>query len=100
MEEEPVPFEFSDTISQFLSVNFFSLVVVAFAAFIIWRGLDIMGTQIAGKGLGRYNIQGIGLFVLAPIIMILGAHGALSGEVLSALIGSLVGYIFGAHQKD
>ena len=100
MEQQPAPSDFSDLLSQFLFDNFFSLVVVAFAALIIWRGLNIMNKQIANKGLGRYNIQGLGLFVLAPIIMVLGAHEALSGEVLSALIGSLLGYIFGTHQKD
>ena len=100
MEQQPAPKDYFNLISQFLLDNFFSLVVIAFAALIIWRGLNIMNKQISEKGLGRYNIQGLGLFVLAPIIMVLGAHEALSGEVLSALIGSLVGYVFGTHQKD
>mgnify|MGYP003624371515 CR=1 FL=1 len=86
--------------SKFLTEYFFSIVIVAFAALIIWRGLNIMSGQISQKGLGRYNMQGLGIFILAPIIMILGAHKSLGPEVLSALIGSLVGYVFGANQKE
>jgi hypothetical protein len=86
--------------SQFLKENLFGIVVVVFAAVIIWRGLNIMSGQIKDKGLGKYAMQGIGLFVIIPVIMILGVNTVLDGQVVAGLLGSLLGYIFGVRTND
>jgi hypothetical protein len=44
-------------------------------------------------GWGPYNIQALGLTMLIPSVVVLGATNALPTEVTAAVIGALVGFI-------
>ena len=58
-------------------------------------GLAIMYRQIVGKGLGPYNLQGLGLVMLIPTILMLALIDAVRPEVVATLLGGVAGYIFG-----
>ena len=66
---------------------------------ILWKGLSIVGDQIKAKGLGPYSFKALGLVVLLPIILILGANEMIAKEVLATLLGTIAGYIFGVEKK-
>ncbi len=63
-------------------------------------GLCIMGRQIWRRGIGPYNLQGLGLVLLVPTILVLAILGKLQAEVIAALLGSVAGYIFGRGEKQ
>ncbi len=83
---------------EFLIQHLFTILIVFFAALIIWKGLKIMAEQIRKSGIGPNNIQTLGLFIIVPVDMVLGAERAIDGRVVSAILGSLVGYVFGVRQ--
>mgnify|MGYP001766704517 CR=1 FL=1 len=85
--------------SQFFQNYLFGLVAVALAALILLRGLRIMEKQVAEKGFGKFGLQGTALFVITPVIMVLAVNGVIKGEVVSGLLGALLGYIFGLKQE-
>jgi len=58
-------------------------------------GLAIMFRQIAKAGLGPYNLQGLGLVLLVPTILMLALTGGVRGDVVATLLGGVAGYIFG-----
>jgi hypothetical protein len=58
-------------------------------------GLVIMFRQIMAKGLGAYSLQGLGLVMLVPTILMLALIDAVRPEVVATLLGGVAGYIFG-----
>ncbi len=60
-----------------------------------WFGLRIMADRIKAKGLGPYNLQGLGLVLLLPTILMLGLVREMPTEVIATLLGGVAGYIFG-----
>mgnify|MGYP000026266379 CR=1 FL=1 len=61
-----------------------------------WFGLRIMAERIKAKGLGPYNLQGLGLVLLLPtILMLLVVSDEMPTEVIATLLGGVAGYIFG-----
>ena len=86
--------------SQFLQNNLFGVIVVTLAAIVLWRGLNIMKSQISEKGLGKFGLQGAALFVITPVIMVLAVDGVIKGEVVSGLLGAMLGYVFGAKSDN
>ncbi len=85
-------------VSQFIQNNFFGFIVVLLAGIILWRGMSIMKDQIAEKGLGKFGLQGSALFIITPVIMVLAVNGVIKGEVVSGLLGAMLGYVFGSKQ--
>ncbi len=81
---------------QFLQNNFFGFNVVLLAGIILWRGMTILQKQIAEKGLGKFGLQGSALFIITPVIMVLAVSGVIKGEVVSGLLGAMLGYVFGS----
>jgi hypothetical protein len=68
----------------------------ALALMMGWFGLRIMADRIKAKGLGPYNLQGLGLVLLLPtILMLLVASDEMPTEVIATLLGGVAGYIFG-----
>lgn len=45
--------------------------------------------------LGPYVLQILGLAFLLPVILVIGATGLLKSEAITALLGAIVGYLFG-----
>ena len=61
-----------------------------------WFGLRIMAERIKAKGLDPYNLQGLGLVLLLPtILMLLVVSDEMPTEVIATLLGGVAGYIFG-----
>ena len=55
-----------------------------------------MAVRIKAKGLDPYNLQGLGLVLLLPtILMLLVMSDEMPTEVIATLLGGVAGYIFG-----
>jgi hypothetical protein len=46
--------------------------------------------------LGQYNLQIVGLTFLLPTILVIAVAGGLNPEAVTALLGAIIGYIFGS----
>ncbi|MEV8469059.1 hypothetical protein AB0T83_20255, partial [Fluviibacterium sp. DFM31] len=62
--------------------------------------LSVVGEQIKSKGIGRMNMQALGLVVLLPSILMLSTNESVPGELPATLIGAMAGYIFGVRNGD
>lgn len=71
------------------------LAAAALALMMAGAGLAIMFRQIMAKGLGAYSLQGLGLVMLVPTILMLALIDAVRPEVVATLLGGVAGYIFG-----
>jgi len=71
------------------------LAAAALALMMAGAGLAIMFRQVADKGLGPYNLQGLGLVMLIPTVLMLALVDAVRPEVVATLLGGVAGYIFG-----
>jgi len=71
------------------------LAAAALALMMAGAGLAIMFRQVAAKGLGPYNLQGLGLVMLIPTVLMLALVDAVRPEVVATLLGGVAGYIFG-----
>ena len=71
------------------------LAAAALALMMAGAGLAIMFRQVADKGLGPYNLQGLGLVMLIPTVLMLALIDAVRPEVVATLLGGVAGYIFG-----
>ncbi|MCR9243136.1 MAG: hypothetical protein NXH87_17280 [Rhodobiaceae bacterium] len=80
-----------------LDTNLIATVAASVLALMMgWFGLRIMAERIKAKGLGPYNLQGLGLVLLLPtILMLLVVSDEMPTEVIATLLGGVAGYIFG-----
>ncbi|MCG3267183.1 hypothetical protein [Yoonia sp. I 8.24] len=77
----------------------YQVIVTLVALVILLGGFRVLKSSIEKNGLGNYNLKAIGIVVLLPIILILGAAGSIDGQVLSALLGAIAGYLFGSDKE-
>jgi hypothetical protein len=63
-------------------------------------GVMVLGTAgvvanrvVTKKGIGYRVLQWLGIVILPPVILILALEKILSGEIVGALIASLVGFV-------
>jgi hypothetical protein len=54
----------------------------------------IVERTISKKGIGVRTIQFLGVATFVPLILILALERILDGNVISALVGAFVGYLF------
>lgn len=86
------------------------LAVGALAAGILCVGLFILlnilkndqerRSNIWGERLGQYTLQILGLTFILPTILIIAVATKLNAEAVTALLGSIIGYIFGSSRSD
>ncbi|MGX1322549.1 hypothetical protein AB7M17_006002 [Bradyrhizobium sp. USDA 377] len=86
------------------------LAVGALAAGILFVGLFILlkilksdqekHSNIWGERLGQYTLQILGLTFILPTILIIAVATKLNAEAVTALLGSIIGYIFGSSRSD
>lgn len=57
-------------------------------------------SNIWGERLGQYTLQILGLTFILPTILIIAVATNLQAEAVTALLGSIIGYIFGSSRSD
>lgn len=88
-----------DYISRITENYGWNILIVGLAIFIVWKAFPLLVHQVEKNGLGPNALKALGIVMLLPMILVLGGGGMISGETLSALIGTIAGYIFGVDQS-
>ncbi|WP_092025392.1 hypothetical protein [Bradyrhizobium sp. OK095] len=80
--------------------------VCLLALFILGGGLLVLNqilqadqekpSNLWGERLGQYTLQILGLTFILPTILIIAVATGLNAEAVTALLGSIIGYIFGS----
>ena len=87
----------NNIVGELLSSNFTAAFGVA--ALIIVGGIQILRTAKAESPLAPYVLQIAGLTIVVPVLLVLAILEFLSKEALVGLMGTVVGYLFGAGGK-
>lgn len=75
-----------------------NILIIVFAILITFKGLSLIKPSFA-NGINETNFKALGVVMLIPIVLVLGAGNSISGETLAALLGAIAGYIFGVETK-
>ena len=94
-----VPHEFS-TFDLFAVCGLaLAILVVGFG--VLWKILEAPKerSNLWGERLGQYTLQILGLTFILPTILIIAVATGLEAEAVTALLGSIIGYIFGSSRS-
>jgi hypothetical protein len=74
--------------------NGFVWATIFLAALIFCVGIFVVCKRMK-PGWGPYTLQALGLVLLVPTVIVLGAIGVIDKEIIATLLGGIAGYIFG-----
>lgn len=79
------------------AVSVLAIVILGGGLFVLLRILQSdRRSNIWGERLGQYTLQILGLTFILPTILIIAVATNLKAEAVTALLGSIIGYIFGS----
>jgi hypothetical protein len=76
------------------TANSFIWAAIVIAALIFCVGIFVVCKRMK-PGWGPYTLQALGLVLLVPTVIVLGAIGVIDKEIIATLLGGIAGYIFG-----
>ena len=94
--------QYIPTTTDLAAVCVLALFILAGGLFVLRKILETAPekrSNLWGERLGQYTLQILGLTFILPTILIIAVATRLEAEAVTALLGSIIGYIFGSSRS-